>query len=127
MGYASLKKVKSLLNIPDSVTAPDEKINDRMVESDNYVNVQINLHATTPIANPDLELITLSSSLAASTYNYWQTPAKDRTLDGMKQWEKRIQNHIKATYKREDAGGTTADTLSMADGSSTGFETSSAS
>lgn len=121
--YAQLKKVKSLLNIPDSVTAPDEKINDRMVEADNYVNTQVGVHATTPIANPDEELITLASSLAASTYNYWQTPAKDRTLESIEKWEKRIQDHILAVYAKKNPSGLSSTTFSKTASKVTGRET----
>ncbi len=125
--YAELRKIKSLVNIPDTVTAPDEKINDRMIEADSYVNTQISVHATVPISNPDQELITLSSSLAAAIYNYWQTPAKDRSIDGIKEWKKAIQDHIKTQYKKEDASGTTGDSVTLAKGNVTGLETSSAS
>lgn len=120
--YSQLRKVKSLLNIPDTVTAPDEKINDRMVEADNYVNTQVGIHATTPIANPDKELITLASSLAASTYNYWQTPAKDRTIEAMEKWEKRIQDHILAVYGQRNPTGLTSNTFSKSASSITGRE-----
>jgi len=101
-GYADLREVKRRLNIPDSVTASDLKIADQMQEADNYVNVQINLHAITPLSNPDPELVSLSSSLAASLFNYWQTPIKDRNLDAIKSWKQAIQDHILATYGRKN-------------------------
>lgn len=121
--YSQLKQVKSLLNIPDSVSAPDEKIGDRMIEADNYVNVQISIHAATPIANPDKELVTLTSSLAAATYNYWQTPAKDRTMEGIEKWEKRIQNHIMAVYGKKNPTGLSANSFSKSISAVTGTET----
>ena len=74
-GYGSLREVKKRLNIPDATKASDGKIQDQINEADNYVNNQINLHAQTPISNPDAELISLASSLAATLFNYWQTPA----------------------------------------------------
>ena len=101
-GYADLREVKRRLNIPDSVTASDLKIADQMQEADNYVNVQINLHAITPLSNPDPELVSISSSLAASLFNYWQTPIKDRNLDAIKSWKQAIQDHILATYGRKN-------------------------
>jgi len=60
----------------------------------------------------------MSSSLACTLYNYWQTPIKDRNLDAQNEWKKAIQEHILATYGRKNpnflAGGTTF-------GTTTGF------
>jgi len=118
-GYADFKQVKKRLNQDLLVTAPDKKIHDMMQEADNYVNTQINLHALTPIKTPDPEIISLSTSLAATIYNYWQTPIKDRNLDGIKFWKLSIQDHILATYGRKNpnllAGGDTF-------GTTTGFK-----
>ena len=116
-GYSDFQQVKKRLNQDLLVTAPDKKIHDNMQEADNYVNTQINLHAITPIDAPDPEIISLSSSLAATLYNYWQTPIKDRNLDGIKSWKIAIQDHILATYGRKNpnllAGG---DTFGATDG-----------
>lgn len=110
-GYTDLQETKRRLNIPDSVTASDEKIMSMGREADNYINTQINLHATTPIANPDPELISMGTGLAAAIFNYWQTPIKDRNLEGIEEWKKSIQEHILAVYGRKNpnllAGGTT--------------------
>ena len=118
-GYADFQQVKKRLNQDLSVTAPDKKIHDMMQEADNYVNTQINLHAITPIETPDPEIISLSTSLAATIYNYWQTPIKDRNLDGIKFWKQSVQDHILATYGRKNpnllAGGDTF-------GTTTGFK-----
>ncbi len=117
-GYADLQETKRRLNIPDTNSAADEKISDNMREADNYVNTQINLHAITPIPNADPEIVSMSSSLAATLYNYWQTPIKDRNLDAQNQWKQAIQDHILATYGRKNpnllSGGTTF-------GTTTGF------
>lgn len=121
-GYADLLEAKRRLNIPDSVTASDEKIMTMAREADNYVNTQINLHALTPIANPDPEIVSMATSLTAASYNYWQTPIKDRNLSGIDQWKTAIQEHILATYGRKNpnllAGGTTF-------GKTSGFSNSS--
>ena len=101
-GYADLTECKRRLNIPASNTAPNEKISDNMREANNYINTQINLHAVTPISDPDPELISMASSLACTMYNYWQTPIKDRNLDGIKDWRKQIQDHILAVYGRKN-------------------------
>jgi len=118
-GYADFQQVKKRLNQDLSVTAPDTKIHNMMQEADNYVNTQINLHAITPIDTADPEIISLSTSLAATIYNYWQTPIKDRNLDPIKFWKQSIQDHILATYGRKNpnllAGGDTF-------GTTTGFK-----
>ena len=117
-GYADLQETKRRLNIPDSTTSSDIKIAANMREADNYINTQSALHATVPFTNPDPELISLSSSLAAALFNYWQTPIKERNLDGVKEWKKSISGHILAVYGRKNvnglAGGKTF-------GSTTGF------
>ncbi len=98
VGYASLRETKRRLNQSDTQTGPNQKIADNMREADNYTNVQIDLHAETPISNPDPELVSMASSLAAAFYNYWQTPVKDRNLSGIKEWKQAIQDHILAAY-----------------------------
>ena len=80
---ADLREVKRRLNIPDSESSTDTKIEDFMQEADNFVNIQLSPHATIPITNPGPELVSLSSSLAAAIFNYWQTPIKDRNLSGI--------------------------------------------
>jgi len=118
VGYADLQETKKRLNISDSVTASDEKIMSMGREADNYINTQINLHALTPISNPDPEIVSLATGLTAATYNYWQTPIKDRNLAGIDEWKKSIQEHILAVYGRKNpnflSGGTTF-------GTTTGF------
>jgi hypothetical protein len=104
-GYADLNETKRRLNIEESVNAADVKISSYMTDADNYVNTQISLHATTPIDNPDNELIGLASSYAATMFNYWQTPIKDRNLDGINKWENKISQHIQARYGKYDASG----------------------
>lgn len=101
-GYAQLRTVRRRLNIDDSVTAVNDKIEDFMREADNYVNNQVNLHAITPIDDVDEELVSLASGTAAAIYNYWQTPAKDRNLEQIGDWKKSIQDHILANYGRKN-------------------------
>ena len=117
-GYADLLEAKKRLNIPDSVTASDEKIMSMAREADNYVNTQINLHALTPITNPDPEIVSLATGLAAAIFNYWQTPTGDRSIKGINEWKQAIQDHILATYGRKNpnllSGG-------QSFGSTTGF------
>jgi len=111
VGYTDLQETKKRLNISDSVIASDEKIMSMGRETDNYINTQINLHALTPISNPDPEIVSMANSCTAAIYNYWQTPIKDRNLEGINEWKKAIQEHILAVYGRKNpnllAGGTT--------------------
>jgi hypothetical protein len=105
-GYASLRETKRRLNITDSIISTEEKINDYMREADNYVNTQISVHVpTAPVTNVDAELVSLSSSLAAALFNYWQTPMKDRNLSAITSWKNAIQDHLKAAYGRYSASG----------------------
>ena len=117
-GYTDLQETKKRLNISDSLTASDEKIMSMGRETDNYINTQINLHAITPISNPDPEIVSMANSCTAAIFNYWQTPIKDRNLSGINEWKKSIQEHILAVYGRKNpnllSGGTSF-------GSTTGF------
>ena len=122
-GFADLKSTKALLNIPDTVGNSDEKIKTHMRDADSFVTVQVGVHRDRPLTNPDDQLISLASGLAASLYNYWQTPAKDRTLDGIQQWEKRIGAHVKAFYGQKDVSGTSGKTFTSTRGV-TGTESS---
>ena len=100
---ADLRETKRRLNIPDSESSSDEKIGDFMQEADNFVNIQISPHASIPITNPGPELVSLASGLAATIFNYWQTPIKDRNLDGIEQWKKFVADHIMAVYGKKSA------------------------
>jgi hypothetical protein len=102
---ANLREVKRRLNIPDSVSSSNLKIQDYIQESDNFVNIQVSPHATTPLTNPSAELVSLASSLAAALFNYWQTPIKDRNLDGIKEWKDFIAKHIDGVYARKSGAG----------------------
>ena len=102
---AVLREVKRRLNIPDSDTDSDAKIQDFMQEADNFVNIQISPHADIPITNPGPELVSLASSLAAAEFNYWQTPIKDRNLSGIQEWKKFTADHINAVYAKKSESG----------------------
>jgi len=105
--YYTHANVKVLLNIPASNTDSDDKINIYGDEADNYINTQISIHnASVPItitSKPELEVGNLADSMAAATFNYWQTPAKDRTLEVIEKWEKRIQDFIAAFFANINA------------------------
>ena len=118
---ASLRETKRRLNIPDTVKSSDLKIQDYIQESDNFVNIQVSPHASTPLTNPSSELISLASSLAAALFNYWQTPIKDRNLSGIKEWKDFIAKHIDGVYARKSSQGLGGGQLF---GKTTGFKPS---
>lgn len=120
-GYADLRMIRRRLNLDDTQTAPDSDINDSMRTADNHVNTQIGLHATVPITNPDDELRTMASDLAAAYYNYWT--GKEKKLDGVEHFRKAIQEHILAVYGQRNPSGVTGRTFSTASGNMTGLET----
>ncbi len=124
--YYTGANVKVLLNIPVANTNSDAKVEVFGDEADNYVNSQISVHeSSVPIvitAKPELELGNLTDSLAASTFNYWQSPAKDRTLEHIEKWEHRIQDHIKAIYANMSASGITENTITKTASKITGTE-----
>lgn len=124
--YYTHANVKVLLNIPVANTNSDDKINVYGDEADNYINTQISMHATSlPItitASPSKEVGNLADSLAASTFNYWQSPAKERTLDHIQEWEKRIQDFIKAFYANMSASGIVNNTIQKTASKITGTE-----
>ncbi len=119
-GYADLRQIRRRLNLADTQTSADEKIQVYMREADNYVNIQFSIHATVPITNPDDELRSLSSALAASTYNYWVSP--DKPDSGIKEYKERIQDHIKAVYGKYNASGLMANTVLKSSSKITGTE-----
>lgn len=118
---ADLRETKRRLNIPDSDSDSDAKIQDFMQEADNFVNIQISPHDDIPITNPGPELVSLASSLAAAIFNYWQTPIKDRNLSGITEWKTFISNHIEAVYYKRSASGLGGGDLF---GKTTGFKPS---
>ena len=102
---ASLRETKRRLNLPDTVSKSDAKIQDFMQEADNYVNIQVSPHTAIPIENPGPELVSLASSLAATMFNYWQTPIKERNIDGIKEWKKFVADQINAVYSKKSESG----------------------
>ena len=114
--YADLKEVKERLNIPQSNVDSDEKIGTHMRDADSFINAQVGVHDLVPLTNPDKQLVSLASGLSASLFNYWQTPAKDRTLEGVTAWEGRITDYLRARYGQQDKAGKTGRTFSSTRG-----------
>ncbi len=109
-GYADLKQIKGRINISDSITQADEKIKSYMSEADDYIDTQAGLHATTPFTNPDKELISIASGLAAALYNYWNKKGEFKVIEDYK---KAIGDHIRAVYGKKNPDGLTANTFTI--------------
>lgn len=114
--YAGLEDIKRRLNIPQDSTVSDEKIGVAMREADAFVNVQIAVHATTPLRNPDPQIVSMAGGLASALFNLWQSPSKEPLLELVKLYKKDIGDHIKAVYSGEDITGHTGGTFTSTTG-----------
>ncbi len=121
MAHATLNNVKRFCNIDTGDTDVDTAMALHLVNTDAYIDTQISLHAVVPVVG-DTELPGLADYLAAATWNYWATPAKDRVVDGLVQWEKRIQDHIMARYGKRNPTGLSGSTFSKSNSAVTGKE-----
>lgn len=118
--YYKLDTIKAKLHIDTGDSTQDDYINKLGEEADSYINLQISIHATTPIAFPDKELIALSAKLASAEFLMWNSPDHPRAL--YDDARKDVQAYIKAKYGQTSEGGTTANTFSKK-GGMTGNET----
>ncbi len=103
--FSDLTETKRFLNIPPSNTTVDAKINISRNMADNYSNTQINLHELIPLANIPPVLVSYGSALAASYFNYWQSPDKTKLTVDVKLWENKVQEYILATYAKKNISG----------------------
>lgn len=118
--FSSLDETKRFLNIPISVTSSDAKILVARNMADNYIVTQIQLHDTIPFTASPPALVSLASALAASQYNYFQSPEKTDMLKDVKAWEARIQDYILAHYAKKNPTGLTGGTAFGVTSSMTG-------
>ena len=122
MTYYQLDDIKGKLHIDVGDSTQDTYLNKLGEEADAYLNLQISIHATTPLAFPDKELNALSTKLACAEYLMWNSPDQPQMLyTGCR---KDCQSFIKAKYGQTSEGGTTANTFSK-NGGMTGNETGS--
>lgn len=122
MTYYQIDDIKGKLHIDVGDSTQDNYLNKLGEEADAYLNLQISIHATTPIAFPDKELNALSTKLASAEFLMWNSPDHPSALyTGCR---KDCQSFIKAKYGQESEGGTTANTFSKT-GGMTGNETGS--
>jgi hypothetical protein len=103
--YSDLDETKDYLNIARSNDDSDEKIQTARNAADNYTATQIRLHATIPLTDPDPELTSLASQLAASYFNQFQNPMKKEVTEVTIIVKKSVQDYVMATYGRKNPGG----------------------
>lgn len=103
--YSSLDETKDYLNIARSNDDSNEKIQTARNAADNYTATQIRLHATIPLNDPDPELTSLASQLAASYFNQFQNPMKQEVTQVTIVTKQAVQDYIMATYGRKNPGG----------------------
>lgn len=106
--YYDLQEIKDKLHIDD--TDQDPYVNRLGEQADSYINTQVGIHATTPIAFPEIELKALANKLAAAEYLMWNSPDHPRALYDSAR--KDIQDYLKATYGKQNADGFTTNTFS---------------
>ena len=96
--FSDVDETKDFLNIARSNDDSDNKITTCRNAADNYTANQIRLHAGIPLSDPDPELTSLASQLAASYFNQFQNPQKKEMLEVTKAVKDSIQDYIMETY-----------------------------
>lgn len=121
--FSSLDETKDFLNIARSNDDSNEKITTARNASDNYVANQLRLHADVPVTDPDPELTSLASQLAASYFNQFQNPMKLEVSEVTKIVKQSVQDFIMETFGRKNPSGLSgAETFGITSGI-TGFTT----
>jgi len=121
--YSDLDETKDFLNIARSNDDSNEKITTARNAADNYVANQIRLHADVPVTDPDPELTSLASQLAASYFNQFQNPMKLEVSEVTKIVKQSVQDFIMETFGRKNPSGLSgAETFGVTSGI-TGFTT----
>jgi len=121
MVYGTKTKVKERLNIDSGITAVDTALDSYIAEADGYINTQLELHATVPVASPDDELIGLANALAAGLYRYNTEIA--HSYKSIENIRKDIQYYIQANYGKKNASGLTDENSFLSSTATTGLET----
>lgn len=103
--FTNLNETKDYLNIARSNDDSNAKITTASNAADNYTANQIRLHADIPLNDPDPELTSLSSQLAASYFNQFQNPRKTEMMEATNQAKKSMQDYILVTYGRMNPTG----------------------
>ena len=123
--FSTLNETKDFLNIARSNDNSNIRINTARNSADNYVVNQNRLHGTIPITDPDPELSSLASQLAAALFNQFQNPIKSELRETVIQVKQAIQDYILETFGLKNPSGLSgADTFGVTT-SITGFTTRS--
>jgi hypothetical protein len=107
--FSTLNETKDYLNIARSNDDSNNKINTARNAADNYTANQIRLHATIPQVDPDPELSSLASQLAATYFNQFQNPMKTELRELVLSTKQALQDYIKETYGLENPSGLSGD------------------
>ena len=123
--FSDEDETKDFLNIAHSNTDSDVKITTCRNAADNYTVNQIRLHASIQLSDPDPELTSLASQLAASYFNQFQNPMKKEMLEMTKEVKQSVQDYILETYGRKNPSGLSGEDTFGTTSAITGFTTSS--
>ena len=123
--FSDLDETKDYLNIARSNDDSNEKIQTARNAADNYTVTQNRLHATIPLNDPDPELTSLASQLAASYFNQFQNPMKQEVAQITIITKQALQDYIMATYGRKSPGGLSGAETFGVTSAITGFTTRS--
>jgi len=103
--FSNLNETKDFLNIARSDDDSNGKIESSRNAADNYVANQIRLHADVPVTDPDPELTSMASLLAASFFNQFQNPRKAEMKKTTDQQKQSVQDFIMETFGRKNPSG----------------------
>lgn len=118
--YGSQTIVKRKLNLNTGSTEADDTIDDALEEADEFINTRVTLlNGSAPLVG-DASLNALGSAYAAAIYNYLTSPSKP--MDGMKHYESKIINHLKAKFTGTMEDEITQDTFSKSASRTLGTE-----
>lgn len=119
MVYFNIVNVKGILNLDADAHEEDDQVKRYGNDADDFINTQLGVFTTTPLATPDDQIRRFSERLAAAWYVYWNSPS--HPMQGVYDTKKEISEYILANYKKE-AGGLTKSTFSKSNSNVTGFE-----
>lgn len=103
--FSNLNETKDFLNIARSDDDSNSKIESSRNAADNYVANQIRLHADVPVTDPDPELTSMASLLAASFFNQFQNPRKAEMKKTTDQQKQSVQDFIMESFGRKNPSG----------------------
>lgn len=119
ISYYDLQEIKNKLHIDK--TNQDVYLGDLGREADEYIRLQVSLHATSPVAvGTDKELKALANKHAAAEYLMWNSPTHPRGLYDSAR--KDIQDYIMTNYGKKNPNGVSGQSFRKTSSSPTGFE-----